>query len=272
MDSETPNNAPEAPQEASQAPSAPEPSTMPSAPAASPMGAAPMPQQSSTNGMAIAGLILAFFFPLVGLILSIVGLSHAKKNNGQGKGLAVAGIIVNSLFMIGTVLVFVLFVILGAQSANEANNLTSTSSDLSLDSSAYRADTQTKDIAVKAGEAATIDGVKMVLSNVQYLTTLGRYDEADAGKTYVTADVQLENTGSETQAYNVYDFRIQTPGGQVLDGSYATLEKPLNSGDLVAGGKASGQIVFEVPIEDGATYVIWKPSYYDATRAVVTIR
>lgn len=70
----------------------------------------------------------------------------------------------------------------------------------------------------------------------------------------------------------MYDFRIQTAGGQVLDGTFATVPSPLSSGDMVAGGKASGKIVFEVPVEDGHQYVIWKPGAYNAARAIVQVK
>ena len=61
-------------------------------------------RQQESNGLAIAGFILAFFFPLVGLILSIIGYSKAKEMNNSGKGLALAGIILSSIFM-GLVLI-----------------------------------------------------------------------------------------------------------------------------------------------------------------------
>jgi hypothetical protein len=41
---------------------------------------------------------------------------------------------------------------------------------------------------------------------------------------------------------------------------------------MVAGGKASGKIVFEVPVEDGHQYVIWKPNAFNADRAVVRVK
>lgn len=65
-----------------------------------PIPGQPAPTQvtpATTNGTAIAGLILAFFLPLIGLILSIVGLSQIKKRNQKGHGIAVAGIVISSI-------------------------------------------------------------------------------------------------------------------------------------------------------------------------------
>ena len=68
----------------------------------------PVQQQSQTNGFAIAGLIVAILVSaVIGLILSIVGLSKAKKTN-SGKGIAIAGIIISVLKLIAELLVVLL--------------------------------------------------------------------------------------------------------------------------------------------------------------------
>jgi hypothetical protein len=53
------------------------------------------PQEKMTNGMAIAGFILAFFEPILGLIFSIIALKKSKSRNGVGGTLAKAGIIIS---------------------------------------------------------------------------------------------------------------------------------------------------------------------------------
>lgn len=60
--------------------------------------------EKKSNGMATAGFILSFFFTLLGLIFSIIGLKKSKETN-SGQGLSIAGIIISSLKMaIGLVL------------------------------------------------------------------------------------------------------------------------------------------------------------------------
>lgn len=51
------------------------------------------------NTMALVGFILSFFTSFIGLIISIMGLSNSKKPeyNGDGRGLAIAGIIISSI-------------------------------------------------------------------------------------------------------------------------------------------------------------------------------
>lgn len=59
-----------------------------------------------TNGMAIAGFILAFLVPILGLIFSIIGSKKSKELDGQGKGLAVAGIVISALGILLGILMF----------------------------------------------------------------------------------------------------------------------------------------------------------------------
>lgn len=58
---------------------------------------------SSSNGMAIAGFVLSFFIPLLGLIFSIIGLKRSKETN-NGKGLSTAGIIISCITMVITII------------------------------------------------------------------------------------------------------------------------------------------------------------------------
>ncbi len=136
---------------------------------------------------------------------------------------------------------------------------------------ADRADKQDKDTEVLPNEVATISGVKMTVIKTNYTTNLSSFETAATGKTYLVADVTIENTSNKTQPYNTLDFRVQTAGGQVLDGTFGTLQNALNSGDLVAGGKVSGQVLFELPEEVGHQYIIWKPSF-NSERAIVQVK
>jgi hypothetical protein len=65
-----------------------------------------IPNKQSTNVFVIIGFILSFLIPLVGLILSIVGLSQIKKTKQKGHGLAIAGIILSIVFMFFQILFF----------------------------------------------------------------------------------------------------------------------------------------------------------------------
>lgn len=172
-----------------------------------------------------------------------------------------------TLSVTGTLVSFLVF---GKTIDTAVKNSGDSSLNLSSDSDS-RADSQKKDVEVKVGEAATIEGMKMIIISAEKKTELGEYDKAPSGKVFVVANVSIENTSDRTNPYNLYDFRIQTAGGQVLDGAFRSVEPSLSSGDLVAGGKTAGYVVFEVPVEEGQEFIIWKPNAFDSVRAVVKI-
>lgn len=70
-----------------------------------------------TNVLAIVGLILAIFFPLIGAILGHVALSQIKKTGEEGRGLALAAVIVGwtltGLAVVGVIVAFIPFLVLG---------------------------------------------------------------------------------------------------------------------------------------------------------------
>ncbi|MCD7729356.1 MAG: zinc ribbon domain-containing protein [Clostridia bacterium] len=51
---------------------------------------------TATNVCAIVGFILSFFVVIAGLVISIIGYKKAPEYNGNGKGLAIAGIIISA--------------------------------------------------------------------------------------------------------------------------------------------------------------------------------
>ena len=64
--------------------------------------------EKKTNVLAILGFVFSFLVALIGLILSIIGLSKSKELN-SGRGLSIAGIIISVLNMVlGLVLAIVM--------------------------------------------------------------------------------------------------------------------------------------------------------------------
>jgi hypothetical protein len=77
-------------------------------------------EKAPFNGLAIAGFICSFFFAVVGLILSIVGLSQINKDNERGKGLAIAGIVISGVSMFVGVIIAIAMVVFGFAIADKA--------------------------------------------------------------------------------------------------------------------------------------------------------
>ncbi len=66
-------------------------------------------EQKETNILAIVGFILSFFIAIAGLICSILGYKRAPEMNGNGKSLALAGIII-SIVSMAIVLIYIIIV------------------------------------------------------------------------------------------------------------------------------------------------------------------
>ena len=67
------------------------------------------------NVFALVGFIISLVnilccgsFSIFGLVFSIIGLVESKKQNGNGKGMAIAGIIISSIFIVLSILSVVL--------------------------------------------------------------------------------------------------------------------------------------------------------------------
>lgn len=74
--------------------------------------AQPYPAQQPTNTMAIVALVSSFFISLAGIICGHIALNQIKKSGEQGRGLAMAGLIIGYVFTAIYVIIIVIYVIL----------------------------------------------------------------------------------------------------------------------------------------------------------------
>lgn len=68
--------------------------------------AAPVAVEPKTSGLSIAGFVLVFFFPLIGVILCAIAWNQGKDGSAK-TGLAKAGVWLGVAFMILSVLMFI---------------------------------------------------------------------------------------------------------------------------------------------------------------------
>ena len=66
--------------------------------------------QDKTNVLSIIGLVSAFFIPLVGLVLSSIGLAQINKRGEKGKGLAISGIVASVVIGLAQLVIFIAIV------------------------------------------------------------------------------------------------------------------------------------------------------------------
>lgn len=56
-------------------------------------------EPQKTNGFAIAGFVLSFFFAILGIIFSAIALKQISERNEGGHGLAVAGLVLSIVWI-----------------------------------------------------------------------------------------------------------------------------------------------------------------------------
>jgi peptidyl-prolyl cis-trans isomerase B (cyclophilin B) len=66
------------------------------------------PTTDKTNGLAIAALVSSFFVSILGIILGFVALNQIKTSGEQGRGLALAGIIIGFVAVGITILIIII--------------------------------------------------------------------------------------------------------------------------------------------------------------------
>lgn len=66
--------------------------------------------KNQTNVLAIVGFILSFFVAIAGLVCSILGKKKAEELNGNGKGLATAGIVISIVSIVASVIYIIVAV------------------------------------------------------------------------------------------------------------------------------------------------------------------
>ena len=81
------------------------------------------PQPQPTNSLAIVSLVCAFLFAPLGIIFGHISLSQIKKTGEEGRGLAVAGLVISYLITVLTILVVVLSVVFIVKVANDLESL-----------------------------------------------------------------------------------------------------------------------------------------------------
>ena len=71
----------------------------------------PHPQPQPTNALAIVSLVCAFLFAPLGIVFGHISLSQIKHTGEEGRGLAIAGLVISYLITVLSILVVVLSVL-----------------------------------------------------------------------------------------------------------------------------------------------------------------
>lgn len=163
-------------------------------------------------------------------------------------------------FLIVGALLAVLVVVVSVAATRSSDNGTTSQSAAPSTCAAYSyPDKQSGDHCAAVGMPVMDFGQTVTLSNMRRVP--GTFNDAE-----ICADVSYVNRSKDTQSFNVFDWKLQTPKGVVQ--SFELTNATLQSGDLVAGGSTSGSVCFKDNGEKGQFVVIWKPKAFRADRGV----
>lgn len=130
-------------------------------------------------------------------------------------------------------------------------------------------DNDSKEFTV--GDVIAIDGHEVTVESVKRNWS-SQYSKPKDGKEYVKVAVKIENKSDDKISYNGMNWTMEDSDGAVQNMSFVTGDDTaLNSGELVAGGKKTGTIVFEVPKDDKGLKVHYKPNVFLDREAIIKL-
>lgn len=234
------------------------PATQPGTPEPTQQGFTPAPAAKGTDPFAILGLVFAFLFWPIGLVLSIIGIARTGKAKRPGRGLAIAGAIISVIAGVVAVALIALF----------AGTATVVSDELEGEVTA----------TVGVGEPATVGDVVFTVSAEECGSTrIGSESFGeDAQGVFCLYDVAVSNNGTEPLTFdssNVKAFageaQYDADGGAeiYLEGDNATFLEGINPGNTV-----EATVVFDVPADVQLDRLELSPGLFESDRAVVTLR
>lgn len=171
----------------------------------------PEMHSEKTNVLAIIALIVSillfFGIPILGLILGIIALSQIKKSGEQGKGLAIASIIISSIAIIINIIAIVIIwgsvFILNKAAKDNGLNVNNNSINLNKDGNSV----SIGDAKIPSGFPSSVPiypGSKVVLASK---TAQGNYS------------VSLTTPDSKSKVDSYYQSELASNGWSTSDGS-----------------------------------------------------
>jgi len=122
-------------------------------------------------------------------------------------------------------------------------------------------DQQPNDTCADAAGSVALDGFTVTAQPLTATT--------DAlGTAALCSNTTLTNTSDKSQDYNVLDFSVQSPSGNVGTLSTMSVASTLSSGTLIAGAAKTGLVCTNDAGEKGSYIFIYKPNPFSSDRGI----
>lgn len=229
------------------------------------------PQQQPKNGFGITALVLGIvalvlgFIPflslftaiplgILGAIFGIIGLVRVSKRVATNKVMAIFGLIASILaILLALTSSIATGAFIGSLDSKDSTTATPVADGEGGEFSQGEKELDTfpgqteDDVVGKAGEELTIRGVKVSASKVT--------PKNDTFGNLLCSSVKLKNDGDSEVSYNVFDWKLQYPSGDIKDPTISDGDS-LSHGEIAPGGTAKGEVCFEDDGDDGRYILI----------------
>lgn len=111
----------------------------------------------------------------------------------------------------------------------------------------------------RIGDKAEANGMALTVVKVEKADAVGQFLKAQAGNTYVIAEVIIENVSADKSPYNPFYFKVKDADGFEYNVGLNTDGQALKSGELSKGEKARGTVLFEVKKESKGMVLEYRP-------------
>ncbi|MFA5030369.1 MAG: DUF4352 domain-containing protein [Patescibacteria group bacterium] len=119
------------------------------------------------------------------------------------------------------------------------------------------------------GDTVKISDYTMTINKIERKwQSPANYDKPESGREYVLAEVTITNEGKSSISYNTFDFKMQDSNGVQKTEAYTMATNKLNSGDLAPGGKITGNLVYDVPLDATGLKLLFNPTFWGKTVTV----
>lgn len=192
--------------------------------------------------LAIVGIILAFFFSVAGLIVSIIA-NNKSKAAGFKNTAAVVGIWLNAVFTVLGLLAMIFWVVVigVAISSGELDDSNPTSQQ---EAESTPADVKTE---FKKGETAQFGNLEVKVNKVERnYTSTNRFSTPDEGKEFILVNVTIKNIGEEPESVSPFAFDINENGAAEGSAFVSDIPEKLESKTLSPGASVTGNVPYEV--------------------------
>lgn len=123
----------------------------------------------------------------------------------------------------------------------------------------------------KVGDTIAIDNQKMTITGVERNWS-AEYAKPKDGKEYIRVKISLENESDDKLSYfNTY-WKIEDPDGAIDDNTIVIgNDDGLDYGEIAAGGKKTGSLIFEVPKDATNLKIHYQPDMWTDREAIIEL-